>query len=269
MIDLHIHSHYSDGTNSIQELIDILKFKKITTFSLTDHDTVLGVVPIIQEAEKNSIIVVPGVEISASINDEVLHILGYNIDFNNNQLKEYLNSITSTYTYITYDKLKMLNEKGILNYKWDNVINHSGFKSAIYSSDVYKSMIKDGYDFKLKDWPKFYKDTFSLVSQHFPNIVFPSPEEAIEIILHAGGIPVLAHPKRNGNNDVIFIKKLIPAGLKGIEVYYPFHDKTTTRKYNDIANTYNLIKTGGTDWHGEFTTWNVEIGDFGVEHLEF
>lgn len=269
MIDLHIHSHYSDGTNSLDELVDILKSKNITTFSLTDHDTVRGIIPMIQKSKKYDMTIVPGVEISSSIDDEILHILGYNIDYNNNQLKDFLSRMTSMFTDLTYKKLDMLNKKGLLNYSWDNVIKHCNFKSAIYSSDVYKSMIKDGYPYKLKDWPKFYKNTFSHVSQYFPRIVFPSPEECIEIILHSGGLPVLAHPKRYGNKDILFIKKLIPVGLKGIEVYYPFHDSNTTKQYYDIANEYNLIKTGGTDWHGELTTWDVEIGDYGVERLDF
>src|SRR5690554_3434070 len=97
MIDLHVHSKFSDGTDSIDDILKIVKEKNIPTIALTDHDTTYGVVEIKEKAKLNNINVIPAVEISSVSNGHIIHILGYNIDVLNSQLQDLLSVISNYY----------------------------------------------------------------------------------------------------------------------------------------------------------------------------
>lgn len=270
MIDLHIHSKYSDGTDSIDDIIKIAKDKKISSISLTDHDTTYGIPEIVQKAEKENIRVIPGIEISTVSNNHLIHILGYNIDINNNQLQEFLNLLSKYLTNFFCEQYNWLYKNNIVDYDLNKILKYADFKQTLAPNDILKAMIADGAPYTLSDWPAFFE---TKVRQYPSNYIkkFPvHPAEAVEIILNAGGIAIFAHPARIGNDDIKEMELLLPHGLGGVEVYYPYHDKKLVLRYEKFADKHNLIKTGGTDWHGkELTTWGVEIGDYGVEKLPF
>ncbi len=268
MIDLHIHSIFSDGTDSIDEILNIASGKNISAISLTDHDTTYGIPEIIKKAADKKIKIIPGVEISSVSNNQLIHILGYNIDINNSQLQDFLNIIGNYFTNFFCEQYSWLHKNHIIDYELDKILTYADFKQSVAASDILKAMIADGAPYTLKDWPEFYNKK---VRQYPSNFIEKFPvhaSEAVEVIKLSGGIPTFAHPARIGNADIKEMELLLPHGLGGIEVYYPYHDTELVNRYEEFADNHNLIKTGGTDWHGsELTTWNVEIGDYGINDL--
>lgn len=261
--DLHMHSYYSDGTNSPKELIEIAKLNGVRTIALTDHDTLDG----IREAQEAAMIaginVIPAVEISTSIGGVRIHILGYNIDCSNRNLNKYLKEMAAARTENTRGMLEKLNSLGLLDYSWSNVLNRHSNKTWICSLDVFEAMRLDGHFQYRSEWKDFYYNLFSKLSPGYLNLEGFTSKSAIEIILEAGGVPVVAHPKLIGDDTQL--DNLVHYGLRGIEVNYPAHSEGERLKYNDYAVRNGLFITGGTDWHGDFTEWNVKLGDFGID----
>lgn len=270
MIDLHIHSRFSDGTDSIDDILKIAKEKNIPALSLTDHDTTYGIKEMLEKAKKENIKVVPGVEISSVSNGHIIHILGYNIDIENNQLQELLTKIGKYFTETFLEHYDWLYRNNILDFDVNKIINYADYKQTIALSDILKAMIADGAPYTLKDWPEFLSTKVMHFQGHFKEKFPIHPSEAIEVINQAGGTAVFAHPARIGDADIKEMEQLLSHKLGGVEVYYPFHDTELVNRYETFANKHNLFKTGGTDWHGkELTTWNVEIGDYGINETNF
>jgi len=260
--DLHMHSIHSDGTNTPAELVKIAKERNVSAIALTDHDTIKGYAELAACAKEAGIIAVPGVEISTSVKGLRIHVLGYFIDTSNTNLKKFLSNLIDARAEATRSMLEKLNRMGMLEYQWDGVLNHAKDKEWITSLDVFRAMMIDGYYSSLDQFKDFYKKYFSRESPAYTDVGVYSGEDAVEIILEAGGIPVLAHPALI--KDDSRIEPLIRKGLMGIEVYYPAHSESDKKRYLDMANENNLIVTGGTDWHGELTEWPVLMGETGI-----
>ncbi len=269
MIDLHIHSKFSDGTDSIDDIIKIIKEKNIPAMALTDHDTTFGVAEMVEKADKENIKVIPAVEISSVSNGHLIHILGYGIDIYNTQLQHMLNIICTYFNETFFEHYNWLFKNNILNFDVNKIIKFAAYKQSIALSDILKAMILDGEPYTLKDWPEFLNNKVMHFQGHFKENFPVHTSEAVEVITQAGGTAVFAHPARIGTADIKEMEILLPHGLGGVEVYYPYHDKDLVERYESFSNKHNLIRTGGTDWHGkELTTWNAEIGDYGVSGIE-
>jgi predicted metal-dependent phosphoesterase TrpH len=265
MIDLHIHSIFSDGTDTIDDIIKIAKSKNIPAIALTDHDTTYGIIEATEKAKNENIDVIPGVEISSVSNGRLIHMLGYNIDINNNQLQELLNIICKYFTESFIEHYSYLLRNNIVDFDMNKILKYAEYKQSIALSDILKAMIADGAPYTLLDWPEFFNKKICHYHGHFIDKFPIHSSEAVEVIKQAGGTAVFAHPARIGTADLEEMELLLPHGLGGVEVYYPFHDAELVKRYEDFADSNCLLKTGGTDWHGrELTTWNVEIGDYGI-----
>lgn len=262
--DLHIHSNYSDGTNSPKELVEMAKRNNVSALALTDHDSIDGISEAQEAASINGVKVIPAVEISTSIDGVKIHILGYNIDCNNCNLKKYLKSMSDARTQNTKSVVEKLNALRLLDYSWNDVEKHKSKKSWICSLDVFESMRLDGLFLHRSDWKNFYYRYFSKNSPAYLDLEGFTSKSAIEAVLEAGGVPVVAHPKLIGNDTQL--DNLIRYGLRGIEAYYPAQSEGEIYKYTEYARKYNLIVTGGTDWHGDFTEWDVNLGDCGIDN---
>ncbi|MGH4124300.1 MAG: PHP domain-containing protein [Clostridium sp.] len=265
--DLHIHSCFSDGTNTVEEILKLSKLNKVQCISLVDHDTIEGVAAL-QEASKGyEIEVINGIEISTSINRTRIHILGYGIDINNSNLTNYSNKISLARTENTKSILENNIVRGSIDYNWNEVLKYFGEYAWINCNHVYEAMMLDGI---YNDWSKyrdFYLANFGINSGVYEDIEGFTPKSAIDIILESKGIPVLAHPKLI--NDDSHILKLVEVGLKGIELYHPTQDVNDIMKYKEMANYFNLVVTGGTDWHGELGIYGASIGDCGINQNDY
>lgn len=259
--DLHMHSIYSDGTDTPKELVKIAKKNNVSVISLTDHDTIAGQTELMEEAAKYGIDIIPGVEISTSVNGLRIHILGYFIDLENKELKRYLKKMATARTQNTREILGKNNELGLLNYSWENVLKHNPNKSWLTSLHTFSALVKDGI-YTSNQWNEIKDIHFSKKSPAYKDLDGFTAKSAIEIILQSGGVPVVAHPKLIGDDTQI--ERLVGYGLRGIEAYYPCHDEKDTKKYLKLAKEHNLLVTGGGDWHGKYTEWDVQLGDYGV-----
>ena len=265
--DLHIHSYYSDGTNSPKELVEMAAKRNVSVLALSDHDTTEGIEELTSEANLKGIGAVPAVEISTSAGGIRIHILGYFIDCNNTGLKNFLREMLTARAENTRNMLQKLCSSGQLKYSWDEVLKHRKGRAWISSINVFEAMRQDGYYKGIDEWKGFYNRYFSKDSGAFSALDGFTAKDAIEIILQAGGIPVVAHPKLIGDDSQL--EALIKYGLRGIEARYPAHDEDDIKRYIKIARQNNLLVTGGTDWHGDFTEWGVALGDCGIDEETF
>lgn len=254
-IDLHIHTYYSDGTLSPTEMVKWGKQEKLDQMAITDHDGIDGIQEAMIAGEALDMVVIPGIEFSAVTPEGVtMHILGYYIDINNEELNKKLVTIK--------EKRKERNDRLIqalsdLGYPLDyEDIQKRGGKDYLGKPDFARALIHKGY---VTEFSQAFEEGRFLLSEEIRRIRKEkiSAKEAIELIVGAGGIPVLAHPmKVFGLQGEYFqalenlIGKLKEMGLKGMECYYPEHREEDTMKLVSIAEKYRLHITRGSDYHG-------------------
>lgn len=254
-VDLHIHSSFSDGTESVENIFNRAKYYGIKSLSITDHDSIDSVEIAKECSKKYNLNYVTGVELSTYSSQEI-HILGYNYDPNNKDLKESLEFFSQKRIERAHLIIENLKTFGIdLNYE------DLPKSNAIGRLHIAKLIVEKGY---CQSIPEAFDKYLGAHGKAY----FPSrriyPFEAVKLITKAGGVPVIAHPLRFLNQNILedMIIGLIPYGLKGIEVYYPTHDEKTISKLQELAKKYNLIQTGGTDFHGK--NRNVDLGAVNV-----
>jgi hypothetical protein len=248
-IDLHVHTYLSDGYLSPSDVVYKAHCEGVSTIAITDHDTVSGLEEALNEGKKLGVDVIPGIEISAR-NGSSVHILGY---FPGKSLEEisgievYLKKTQEGRTQRTYQLVGLLNQDGyeITAQEVDSLTR------GVYApkNAVVDILVKKGYVSNEKEGLK-------LVENKRYDVPYSSdwamaPEDAVKLISSFGGKAVLAHPGKLMNKHDIedFIKKLIDAGLKGIEVYSKKNSEAQRDHLADIADRYGLIKTYGTDLH--------------------
>lgn len=245
--DLHSHSYYSDGEFSPKRLIEMAKTAKLDLFSLTDHDCVTGVKEAKEYGRELSVNVISGIELSSTYGGTV-HILGYGIDENNTNLNQKILEIKEKREFRNREILRKLSQNGV-EISYDS-LSKAGEGKTIGRRLIAELMIQKGYistiqqafDLYLADGKSCYVKFIRL-----------TPYDAIDIIIKANGIPVLAHPsqiKMDDNSKFSFITSLKEAGLVGIESYYYTHSSYEIKYYEEIANKLDLISTAGSDYHG-------------------
>ncbi|KUK10353.1 MAG: PHP domain protein [Clostridia bacterium 41_269] len=246
--DLHIHTTASDGFFSAEEICEKALEVELAGIAITDHDTIdgLGENELLQKKFKG-LKIVPGIEIGSYWMDLDLHILGYNINYKLSWLRDYLHSLQKSRIERIEKIISKLNKLGYKISFSDIIAVKGETNGSIGRPHVAKALVSRGYFPSSNEAFSSLLDVGKLAYVPRKKI---TPFEAIEVILKAGGIPVLAHPglSLKGSYEIIF--ELIRGGLLGIEVYYPEHSLDDIRFYNELAEQYNLIVTGGSDFHG-------------------
>jgi len=257
--DLHLHSTYSDGSYTPEELVKEAVEKNFKTIAIADHDTVEGVVKAKEAAENFDIEVIPAIEFSTFREKAEIHILGYFIDYNDSNLLNESKKIFSARKERARKMVELLNKVGV-KISFEQVKNIAG-DDYLGRPHVAKVMMKEGYINEIGE--AFTEDYIGNGGKAYVPKYKLSPEKAIEIINNAGGISVIAHPEFINHGEAMDfedIKKLKEAGLQGIEVYQSKHDKKAVEKYKKIAKELDLLITGGSDFHGENSS-DVNLGD--------
>lgn len=253
-IDLHVHTNFSDGLFSPEEVIQLAVEREYDLLAITDHDNIDGFLQIKDFAAEQGLELVPGVEISTLHRNRDVHILAYNFDWKNELLLAMLKRIYDS----RYDRaeaiIQKLNERGI-RIKIEDVESYAGRNKYLGRPHIARAMINAGY----------CADKYEVFDNHIGEHCYayvpkyaPSAEKAIKTIQKAGGVSVLAHPFTLADDRLIY--ELIAYGIDGLEVFYAKCNDETIYHYNEIAQENNLIRTGGTDFHGE--GFDLEI--FGV-----
>ena len=249
-IDLHIHTTASDGSLTPSQVVHYAKEKDLKAIAITDHDTIEGNEEAFIEGRREGIEVVPGVEISVDYSPGTMHMLGYFITIEDTTLEEKLTLLQDSRSDRNPKIIKKLNEMS-LALTYDEVVQESG-GGQVGRPHIAQVLVKKGYVKSIQEaFNKYlgkgapaYIDKFRL-----------SAEEAITMITNAGGISVLAHPftLNCNNSDELdaLVERLVEQGLEGLEVYHSEHDERKTSHYHILAKRYNLVITGGSDFHGK------------------
>jgi len=256
--DLHVHSTASDGLYTPLELIKLAQRKGLQYLAITDHDTTAGLETIIN---CNSFItpkIIPGIELSTDYMGQEIHILGYAIDINNAKLQKTLHRLAESRKQRVYNIIRKLQLEG-LAITIDNVNKYAVDTSSPGRPHIALALIEIGAVTSIKD--AFTK----LLSKGCPGYVPRlriSSEEAIALISAAGGIPVFAHPGSVFSLELLQI--LISAGLQGIEVYSPQHNRQMQNYFYNIAKQNDLLITGGSDFHGHEKAERTYFGNIPI-----
>lgn len=261
MIDLHTHSCYSDGEYTPNELIRKAKNKGIKMISITDHDTVLGNQNItLTKEEKSGIKIIPGIELSAKVERGQMHILGYNIDIYNKELNDKTIELKNNSLYSVIGILVQIKKDYDITFSTEEILNILNSKGNIGRPDIAKLFVKYSYTQSVKEaFDKYLIPANKKISTLKKGINF---KDCINLIKNAGGIPVLAHPKTLKCTDKELEEIIIELkcnGLEGIEAYHSIHTKEEIEKYLALANKYDLLVSGGSDYHGPLIKPNIEL----------
>jgi len=249
MVDLHTHSTASDGSYSPEELVKLAKEAGLLAIALTDHDTVDGLPLAKKTAQDIGINFVCGVEISVKFEGKGhFHLLGYFKSPEVPELSGVLKKLHEARAKRNERMIEKLNELGVdismeeLREVAKGEIGRPHIAKLLVAKGVVKSF-EEAFDKYLKKGAPAYVPKALL-----------TPEEAISLVLKAGGVPVLAHPvtlKLDYYSLKEYIKRLKDLGLKGIEAYYTEHTEDLTQELLKYAKEFDLIVTGGSDFHGE------------------
>lgn len=241
--DLHLHTIFSDGTYTPQQLISESKKEGLSAICVADHDTVEGVAPSVEIAKKEDIEIIPGIELTAEDDGSEIHILGYLIDYKRKDFLEKLETLKKDRVERIYKIVEKLNALGIALKAQDIFEIAKG--GSVGRLHVARAMVKVGFVGSI--FEAFQKYIGDKCPAYVLGFRF-TPQEAIKLIKNVGGIPVLAHPYSLNNDDLI--PKFVDFGIMGLEVYYPEHSQGLINFYLRLAEKYNLLVTGGSDCHG-------------------
>jgi 3',5'-nucleoside bisphosphate phosphatase len=262
-IDLHIHSTASDGTHSPQAIVEMAANAGLRAISITDHDTLAGCRAAFGGDLPSGLGFITGVEISvqAPENSRIgssLHILGYGVDPEDAPLCTALDRYQDIRKHRIHRTVERLHQLGI-PIVLQQVMCEAG-DGVPGRPHVAEAMVKAGYAENINDAFDRY------LGNGRPACVGKERmtcRDAFDLISGAGGIPVLAHPYliagEQSDRLVELLKRLCGMGLRGIEVYYPKHSPAAVARYLELAAAFDLVATGGTDFHGELIP-DIKIG---------
>jgi predicted metal-dependent phosphoesterase TrpH len=261
-VDLHLHTHYSDGTWSPEELVEHAVKIKLRHIAVTDHDTVEGIAEA-KECARGRLEIINAVEVNTvhKLGDgtvEDIHILGYFIDPCDRDLDRLLKCQRQARLVHAQECIERIASSGV-PITLDMVQKHAG-RGSIGKVHLTRALIEAGaagdageaYDKYLKRGSEYFIERLSVV-----------PEDAIRAITGAGGIASIAHPGR-ANHIFDLILRLKQAGLGAIEAYHRMHSVDRTKQYVRFANRHDLLLTGGSDCHGPFGSYASTAGSIPV-----
>lgn len=250
LVDLHIHTYYSDGTMSPKEVVEDAKRKNLGIIAITDHDVLDSYEELKVEAEKAGIITIRGVEIDSIFEGHLVHLLAYKFE-DNEKLFKLINHAKEQLLETSIELIRRMENdyEGISledynSYEYER--RKGGWKGIHYLHD---RKITEG----LFDGVKFY-GKYDCGHEKF---AFPSVEEVCNTVHDANGYVVLAHPCNyysNKNKEDILEKLEIlkSLGIDGVECYYPANSDLMTNTCLEFCKDNNLIITAGSDGHGDF-----------------
>lgn len=248
IVDLHVHSNKSDGSFSPTELVEYALEKGLSAFALTDHDTTEGLDEAINAAKGRNIEVIPGIEFSTEYEGKDIHIVGLYIDYHSEAFTKHIQHFVDSRTERNRKMCANLNKAGIdITYEKllaafpDAVITRAHYAKYLLDTGVVKSM-PDAFAKYVGDHTKYFVPREKV-----------TPMQAIQLILDAKGIPVLAHPTLYHMSDKrleLLLYRLKEAGLIAMECIYSTYTPSEERHMNALADKYGLLPSGGSDFHG-------------------
>jgi predicted metal-dependent phosphoesterase TrpH len=242
--DLHMHTLFSDGFYSVEQIIRMAERRGLRAISITDHDNIDSFEVGSPLAEELGVELIPGIEISAVHDGRDVHVLGYFCDVThlglNMELKEQARRRQNRVRAI----IRRLHQLGV-ELTYEKVLSNCKGK-VIGRPHIAEALIQEEY---VGSFGEAFSKYLAKDAAAFVEKKGISPVQAIRLIEHAGGVASLAHPYKSDVDDLI--EEMVENGLKGIETYSHSQRGGIARKYRDIAEKYGLIGTGGSDFHND------------------
>ena len=249
-IDLHTHSTFSDGSLTPTELVFQAIQSKISVLALTDHDSTAGLTEAINATRDQPIELIPGIELSAQFRGKEVHILGYFVDQNSHHFQHQLSQLRQTRTERVGAMVTKLQSLG-LDIELKEVQRVAGH-GAIGRPHIAHTLLTKGYVRSIRE--AFDRFLGSRGKAYVPRVI-PSAQVAMSWIKEAGGVSILAHPSWQGYNETethAACQELVDQGLDGLEVFYGNFSSRQISMNLRLAQQFNILVTGGSDYHGSF-----------------
>ena len=265
MIDLHMHTTASDGTSTPEDLVARVCRAGITTFSVTDHDTMAAVPVAAAAARREGLTCVPGIEITTVHDGHDVHMLGYWLDADSAVLGELLQRIRALRVARAAEISSRLAAAGVpIDVESLLQTADPGSSRSLARPQIARALIAAGHVATVSEaFDRFLSEGCCAYVAHRG----PSPAEGIAVIREAGGIASLAHPGTNNRDDLV--PALVEAGLTAIEAYHSAHDAAAVARYLELAATHGLAVSGGSDFHGEGARRSEFFGVVGLPAPEY
>ncbi len=251
LIDLHVHSNYSDGTCSPSQLVQLALEKSLRAFALTDHDTTDGIFEAINAARNTELEVIPGIEFSTTYDKKDIHILGLGIQYENDDFQSALKRFRCSRNIRNLQIIEKLQEHGI-DISYDKILKEYPDSASVWTRAHFaRYLLEHGYVSSRNEAFDRYLGDRACCFVPRPKA---SPFEVISIIHQAGGYAVLAHPLLYGFSDKnleILVSKCKESGIDGIEAVYSRNTPSNESQMRQLARKFGLKITGGSDFHGE------------------
>jgi predicted metal-dependent phosphoesterase TrpH len=241
--DLHLHTTYSDGALTPNEIVQRAHKAGLSVISITDHDNVGAIDEAIEAGKHLGVEVVPGVELSVTLNEKDIHLLAYFFDHTNQKLLDYL-------TFFRYERLKraerIIQKLNDINVplKLDAVLDQAGIGS-VGRPHIASALLEEGLT---GTYHEAFLKYIGVGAPAYEKKYQLSPLEATRLVSQAGGLSFLAHPGKYTTD--VELSELIQSGLDGIEVVHPSHNEVRQEFYRGVIHQYFLLECGGSDYHG-------------------
>ncbi|MFC1993297.1 PHP domain-containing protein [Chloroflexota bacterium] len=264
-VDLHIHTTASDGQLSPADIVRKSAELGLTTIALSDHDTVDGIA-LALEATKAfpQLRVIPSIEISTDVPTGEVHVLGYFIDYTDHELLVRLEKMRNSRRERAQKMIAKLGKLDV-DIEWPRVQEIAG-DGSIGRPHIAQAMLEKGY---IASFKEAFDKYIGRNGPAYAEREKVTPVEAVELIIRANGLPVMAHPLSTNDFETM-IFELKAAGMVGIEAYYNSYTADEIKDLVSLANQHHLITSGGSDYHGIDTNPETMIGgaDVPVESAE-
>ena len=261
MIDLHMHSTFSDGTYTPEELVKKIVKKGLKAAALTDHDVVDGCLFFEKAAQNAGLLTVHGSELSVHYPKVSMEIVALDIPTKNLQaFKDSQLKMKEERLRVARERLDLLNKLGI-KLSWDEIVcdDMGNSRNQVGKPHIVAAMLRHGY---IKTWDEGFSCYLNKGCPAYVAKKEPEYDEVISFVAENGAVPILAHPihtKKTGKDLFELFKELKSCGLSGVEVFHSDHDKSLKKDYLAMIEELNMITAGGSDFHGGAHP-EVEIG---------
>lgn len=243
LVDFHMHTTFSDGKFTPNELVEKAIAANLKVIAITDHDEFHGFLAV-NPSLLEDITIVPGIELSSTFYNVDVHILGYGFDTSNKRISDYVEFYKNE-RYTRMVRMVEACQKEGYKVSFEDLLSMFGSKASVGRPHLAQVLMKKGYIGSVKEG-------FDTILSHTSPCYVPKfksqPVDIVDIIHEAGGIAVIAHPKLIDNDD--YVTELLKLPFDGIEVYHSSHDEEDSLRYEQMAKERGLLISGGSDFHG-------------------
>lgn len=243
-VDLHMHSTASDGTLSVDELMQLAAKVGLQTLALTDHDTTAGLDRAVEVGTALKMEIIPGIELSADFSGKEVHILGYFIQYHDQTFQTQLEKFRFNRYGRAQAILQKLADLG-MPLAWERILEIAG-DAAPQRPHIAEALKERGFVSSVKEAFDLYISNNGPAYVHSERVTI---EQAVQLITSVGGLAVVAHPTYTPDINAV-VEAAAKAGASGIETHYGLYTEETVADILKLAQQYDLVATGGSDFHG-------------------